>query len=230
MRTKKGCQLRERISFLNKSSWGFPFISRLDIVAAPFRRGHDSLFSLPPVLFSRAFLANPRAIGAVCPSSARLARALAAKVPIPGNNGFVLELGAGTGSVTAALLERGIDRNRLVIVERDKLLAKHLKERFPDVAVINGNAVKLCELCNRFDRKVNCVVSSLPLLSLPPATVAALGETLPKLLGQEGFLVQYTYRLTNAPSPLAPYMDRISSQRVWGNIPPAHVEVFRARI
>ena len=117
----------------------------------------------------------------------------------------------------------------MVIVERDKLLARYLKERFPDVAVINGNAVKLCELCDRFDRKDECVVSSLPLLSLPPATVKALGETLPKILGRNGSLVQYTYRLTNAPSPMVPYMERVSSRRIWGNIPPARVEVFRNR-
>lgn len=181
------------------------------------------------MLFSRALLASPGSVGAVCPSSPRLARALASHVPLNIDNGLVLELGAGTGRVTTALLERGINPETLVIVEQDKLLARHLKNRFLNISVIHGNAIKLCEMCNRYDRHVGCVISSLPLLSLPPATVEALGETLQQLLGRDGLLIQYTYRLNNRPSPLATYLERVSTRTIWGNIPPARVEVFRAR-
>jgi len=221
--------LQEQTESLRKPLFGFSGFFGIDIAINGVRRVNRTLLSSPPILFSRALLANPGAVGAVCPSSLRLARALAGQVAMPNDNELVLELGAGTGMVTEALLARGIDRNRLVVVERDRFLARHLKERFPDVAVIHGNAVKLCQLCNRYGRRVGSVVSSLPLLSLPPATVDDLGKALQQLLGSHGSLVQYTYRFGKGPGPLTAYMERTSTQTIWANIPPARVEVFRAR-
>lgn len=180
------------------------------------------------MLFTRAIIANPRAVGAACPSSSKLARAIADQVRLP-SEGLILELGGGTGAVTAALLRRGVDPSRLVVVEMDKLMARHLKNRFKGVSVIQGNAVKFCQLCNRYGRHVTTVVSSLPLLSLPKGTVEAFGKEVQKMLGDEGVLIQYTYRINKNPSPLAAYMERIATKAVWGNFPPARVEIFRAR-
>lgn len=192
-------------------------------------RAGRRFFSSSPVLFTRAILANPRAVGAACPSSPRLARAIAEQVPLP-CEGLILELGAGTGSVTAALLRRGVPPAQLVVIEMDKLMARHLKSRFTDVAVIQGNAIKFCQLCNRYGRQVTTVVSSLPLLSLPNSVVNAFGLEVQKMLKDEGgVLIQYTYRINKAPSPLADYMERVATKAVWGNFPPARVEIFRAR-
>lgn len=192
-----------------------------------FKAG-KGLFSSSTVLFTRALLSNPRAVGAACPSSSTLARAIADQVKLP-CDGLIVELGAGTGAVTAALLKRGVDPSQLVVVEMDKLMARHLKDRFKGVAVIQGNAVKFCQLCNRYGRHVTTVVSSLPLLSLTASMVDALGQEFQKMLKDEGRLIQYTYRINKASSPLAGYMERIASKAVWGNFPPARVEIFRSR-
>jgi len=187
------------------------------------------ILSLPPFLFARAILANPRAVGAACPSSPKLARAIAEQVKLP-CDGLILELGAGTGVVTAALLRRGVPPSQLVVVERDKRMADHLKKRFKDVAVIHGNAVNFCQLCNRYGRKVSTVVSSLPLLSLPAGTVTAIGRAFKEMLKDHGTLIQYTYRIAKRPSPLAPFLQHTASKRVWANFPPARVELFKARL
>ncbi len=176
-------------------------------------------------MFARALIANPRAVGAACPSSARLAQAIANQVKVP-CEGLIVELGGGTGAVTAALLRRGVNPDQLVVVEQDRLLAYHLKSRFKNVSVIRGNAVKFCQLCNRYDRKVATVVSSLPMLSLSQKTVNALGLEFQKMLAHGGSLIQYTYRINKSLSPLSTYMERISSKAVWGNFPPARVETF----
>lgn len=186
------------------------------------------LLASSPLLFTRALLANPRAVGAACPSSAALARTIADQVQLP-CSGLIVELGGGTGAVTAALLRRGVDPSQLVVVEQDKLLALHLKNRFKGVAVIRGNAVKFCQLCNRYNRQVSTVVSSLPMLSLPPGIVDALGRAFQTMLMDGGLLIQYTYRINKGESPLAAYMKRVSTKTVWGNLPPARVEMFRAR-
>lgn len=186
-------------------------------------------FSLSPFLFARAILDNPRAVGAACPSSHKLARAIAEQVQLP-CDGLIVELGAGTGAVTAALLRRGVSPSQLVVVEKDKRMARHLKKRFKGVVVIHGNAVNFCSLCNRYNRHVSTVVSSLPLLSLPTQTVTALGKELQIMLKDDGTLIQFTYSVAKKPSPLAFFMQQSSSKRIWANFPPARVELFKARL
>lgn len=216
------------------NSFSRPFVLAQKRIGRSLARGRifkagKVFLSSSTVLFTRALLANPRAVGAACPSSSKLAQAIAAQVKLP-CEGLIIELGGGTGAVTAALLQRGVDPSQLVVVEMDKLMARHLKNRFKDVAVIQGNAVKFCQLCNRFNRQVTTVVSSLPLLSLPNGMVEALGKEFQKMLGSdEGMLIQYTYRINKGPSPLSAYMERTASKAVWGNLPPARVEIFRAR-
>lgn len=212
-----------------QSLFGILDIIGLDFALTTMRRASTIFLSSAPVLFSRALLTNPRTVGAACPSSSRLARAIANQVTLPGKDELILELGGGTGMVTRALLRRGVEPGKLVVVEQNKLLARHLKKQFPKVAVIHGNAVKLCQLCNRYKRRIGTVVSSLPLLSLSPATVQALGIELQTMLDRNGSLIQYTYRLNNIPGPLTAFLEFASAETVWGNFPPARVEVFRAR-
>jgi phospholipid N-methyltransferase len=197
-------------------------------VGSKFFKAGKGFFSSSPFLFTRAIIANPRAVGAACPSSSKLARAIAEQVKLP-CEGLIVELGGGTGAVTAALLRRGVSPAQLVVVEKDRLMARHLKNRFKEVAVIQGNAVKFCQLCNRYGRHVSTVVSSLPLLSLPSGTVDAFGKEVQLMLKDEGLLIQYTYRINKGSSPLSDYMERVASKAVWGNFPPARVEIFRAR-
>lgn len=185
-------------------------------------------FSLSPFLFARAILANPRAVGAACPSSHKLARAIAEQVKLP-CDGLIVELGAGTGAVTAALLRRGVPPSQLVVIEKDKRMARHLKNRFKGVVVIHGNAVNFCQLCNRYHRHVSTVVSSLPLLSLPTSTVTALGKALRNMLKDHGTLIQFTYSVANRPSPLADFMQLAASKKIWANFPPARIELFTVR-
>lgn len=185
-------------------------------------------FSRSPFLFARAILTNPRAVGAACPSSHKLSRAIAEQVKLP-CDGLIVELGAGTGVVTAALLRRGVPPSQLVVIEKDKRMARHLKNRFKGVVVIQGNAVNFCRLCNRYNQHISTVVSSLPLLSLPANTVVALGKELRNMLKDHGTLIQFTYSVAKRPSPLASFMQLASSKKIWANFPPARVELFKAR-
>lgn len=82
---------------------------------------------LPIYIFVKELVANPRNIGAACPSSKKLADSIASLVSPP-QDGYVVELGAGTGVVTAALLRRGISPERLIVVEKSKHLANMLKK------------------------------------------------------------------------------------------------------
>ena len=68
------------------------------------------------VHFLRSWIEKPLTTGAVMPSSKVLARTMAAYVD-PKSKGPVVELGPGTGAVTQALVEHGVDPARLVLVE-----------------------------------------------------------------------------------------------------------------
>ncbi|ANB72670.1 hypothetical protein AYM40_10030 [Paraburkholderia phytofirmans OLGA172] len=60
-------------------------------------------------------------------------------VPVKGT-GLVVELGAGTGAVIQALLDHGIQADRLLIIERSAALVTHLRSRFPRLRIIQGDA------------------------------------------------------------------------------------------
>lgn len=177
-------------------------------------------------LFTREILANPRAMGAACPSTPALASRMAARVPLE-RTGLVLELGGGTGAVTAALLKRGVPATRLVVIERSPTLAHHLRQRFPKLRVIQGDASQLEQLLDA-DRglEIGSIVSSLPLRSLHPTVTRAISEQLESLLPPGGLLIQYTYDLRGTPPRLLPQFRLLSSRIVWGNLPPARIEVL----
>lgn len=176
-------------------------------------------------LFTREIWANPRAMGAACPSAPALASGMAARVPLE-RDGLVVELGGGTGAVTAALLKHGVPPWKLVVVERSPTLTHHLRQRFPQLRVIQGDAAQLSHLLGHPRPRLNSVVSSLPLRSLPPATTRAIVQQLETLLEPEGRLVQFTYDLRGTRARLLPGFRRLSSRIDWSNLPPARVETF----
>lgn len=181
------------------------------------------------MLFLASWLKAPHRMGAVMPSGRALARAMAREVDI-GGGGCVIELGGGTGSITRALLERGLPPERLVVVERDSKLAALLRKRFPGVKVVRGDATNLVALLRPLGIDgADAVVSSLPLLSMPKPVRRRIVEEAFAFLGEDGPLVQFTYGMA---SPLAAPELGLAAEvadRVWVNFPPAAVWRFRRR-
>ncbi len=180
-------------------------------------------------LFAREIIANPRAIGAACPSSRYLGYAMARPV-IEHEQGLVLELGAGTGSITAALLKHGVAPQRLIVLERSKSMADYLRQRFPQLRIIEGDAAQLKTLLGSQGKKVNAVVSSLPLRSLPSPLVRTILRQIEEILGDSGLMVQFTYDLRGTSCrEQDQFFIRTESTIVWQNFPPARVDSFRPR-
>jgi len=107
--------------------------------------------------FLRGFLKDPRGVSAPTPSSPALAAAMAEKVD-PLRPGLVVELGAGTGVVTEALLARGISAERLLVIEYGAYFVDLLRKRFAEVTVIQGDAFAF-ERYLPPDARVSAVVS-----------------------------------------------------------------------
>ena len=91
----------------------------------------------------------------------------------PDRGGPVVELGAGTGPVTQALIEAGCPVDQIVVVERDAELCGSLERRFSGLQVLHGNALELGEiLASARISSVRVVLSGLPMRVVPPQAAA----------------------------------------------------------
>src|SRR4051794_6382752 len=179
------------------------------------------------VRFFRSWMEKPLAIGAVTPSGKALARTMAAFVD-PKVPGPIVELGPGTGPVTEALVARGIDPARLVLVEFDPTFCRLLRGRYPTATVIQGDAYGLRQLLEvLLKAPAAAVVSGLPLFTKPMRVRLRLLHEAFRLMLPGAPFVQFTYA---AYSPIPKKVDRMTSEaseRIWNNIPPARVWIYR---
>ena len=181
----------------------------------------------PYSLFLKETLSSPRTIGAVCPSSSYLAKSMAREVDIT-KDGFVIELGGGTGKITEALLKHGVSPSKLITIERSAELAAYLREKFPDIYVIEGDAGQLVKLLsgNKGVKKINSIVSGLPFKSLPQKIVVAIKQQIQTLLQDGGKFIQFTYDLGLSSLACDAAFSMESSKIEWRNLPPARVNTM----
>src|ERR1700749_4849396 len=122
------------------------------------------------VRFLRSWIEKPLHVGAVMPSGRLLARTMAQFVDVH-SEGPVVELGPGTGAITNALIEHGVDQKRLVLVEYNPGFCALLRERYPQAQVVRGDPYRLREpLWDALKSPASAVVSGLPLVTKPMLT------------------------------------------------------------
>lgn len=180
--------------------------------------------------FIRSWIENPRGVGAVSPSGPALARAMASYVDVA-SDAPVVELGPGTGPVTQALLEHGVAPSRLLLVEYESAFCDLLRQRYPGVTVVQGDAYGLKKtLDGKLSGPVAAVVSSLPLLNRPEPDRLQLLDQAFEMMTPGGVFIQFTYGLFS-PMPLKRHPERSAyaaeAAPVWLNIPPARVWRYR---
>jgi phosphatidylethanolamine/phosphatidyl-N-methylethanolamine N-methyltransferase len=175
--------------------------------------------------FLKALVHNPREIGALFPSSPFLAKEMAGHA-IKNREGVVVELGAGTGVVTKALLQSGVRADNIIVIESSSDMVKKLRRRFPTIQIIEGNAADLLTLLAFEKREVHTVISSLPLRSLRKSTTKSILQQINTLLSKEGRYIQFTYSFYEDQFFSLANFQRIISKRIWMNLPPARVEVW----
>jgi phosphatidylethanolamine/phosphatidyl-N-methylethanolamine N-methyltransferase len=172
--------------------------------------------------FLSGLVRNPRAVSAPTPSSAVLSDAIAAQVD-PSIPGLVVELGPGTGVVTAALLRRGIAPERILAIEYDPGFAELLRARFAGIQVICGDAFNF----ERYlpEGKIAAIVSGLPLLLCDMRKRRKLLKSAMARQGNDKRFVQLSYSWL---PPIAAPEVALKKTLVWQNLPPAHVWTYQA--
>jgi phosphatidylethanolamine/phosphatidyl-N-methylethanolamine N-methyltransferase len=182
--------------------------------------------------FSGEFIANPKPVGSLVPSSRALSRCMAGFIPVT-PEGYVVELGAGTGAITSALLKHGIPPERLIAVDCSLTMVRHLRERYPHLKVLMGSAARLKRLLAEHidleNESVRYIVSGLPLRSLPKPEVTKIAQEVARVLEPGGRFIQFTYDLRHRPHPALADFEHVDSAVVWFNFPPARVNVYLRR-
>ncbi|MGC1550839.1 MAG: methyltransferase domain-containing protein [Rhodanobacter sp.] len=183
------------------------------------------------VAFFKQWLKNPLRMASVVPSGRQLAQMMVAAMPQDARH--VVELGAGTGAITEALLRHGVAPTQLLAIEMNATLHDLLLRRFPETHVLCADARHLSELVERSGAfasgRADVVLSSLGLLAMPAELQREILAAAFAVLRPGGVFVQYTYGMRS------PLDDGVREQlglrctrfgQAWRNLPPARVFVY----
>jgi phosphatidylethanolamine/phosphatidyl-N-methylethanolamine N-methyltransferase len=179
------------------------------------------------VRFIRSWIERPLSTGAVTPSGKLLARTMARYVD-PNSSGPVVELGPGTGPVTEALVKAGVAPSRLVLVEFNPTFCRLLRARYPEATLVQGDAYSMRRLLETLLlQPAAAVVSGLPLMTKPiKMRLRLLRDAFDLMLPSAPF-VQFTYSVASPVPTRLKGVTAEASERIWMNLPPARVWVYR---
>ncbi|MGO4717392.1 class I SAM-dependent methyltransferase [Bradyrhizobium sp. 2TAF24] len=174
--------------------------------------------------FLKAWLGAPLRTASVTPSSRHLAALITREVGP--RTGPVLELGPGTGVFTSALMMRGVAERDITLVEACDDFIPHLRARFPGARVLHMDARGVGDALRGDAQPLGAVISGLPLLSMPPWTVAAILRACFTRLRPGGAFYQFTYTTRCPVHPVLLRRVGLTAEKVGTtlrNIPPASV-------
>lgn len=140
--------------------------------------------------FFRSWLQDPFNVASVVPSSRWLARLMATDL---GPGARVVELGAGTGTLTEAILARGVRPADLYLVEQCPPFVEILRSRFPQSTVLRADAADLSRHVTELVGAVDYIVSGLPILWFAKDKKTRILAEAFSLLRPEGRFHQFTY-------------------------------------
>lgn len=180
------------------------------------------------IRFFKGWQRDKLGVGALLPTSSVTARRMA-DVINPSSGLPVLELGAGTGVITRAILERGIRPSDLVSIEYAPHFCDMLRDRFPDVDVREGDVFALDGvLADRRGQVFDCVVSAVPMLSFPLDQRVALMKSLLSRVPPGRPVVQITHGPRSPLPPLPSVYTIAHFDFVVRNLPPAQLWLYRS--
>lgn len=177
------------------------------------------------VNFLKQYLRNPRSIGAIAPSSPALARAMVDAANLAAAQ-VIVEFGPGTGVFTEELVARRRPGTRIIAIELNPDFFRQLQLRFAgvaDVDLVAGSAVDVAAIVQALGiDQVDCVMSGLPLSSLPAPVSDAIVAATAQLLGHHGHFVLFQYSRYRRVM-IERHFAWIKTRRVLANLPPAYV-------
>ena len=183
------------------------------------------------LLFFYNFVRHPKSTGAVFPSSRRLAEKMIDGAGLETATSMV-ELGPGTGAFTGAIAERLEDPGIYLGIELREKFAAIVKDKFPQLLVVNDSAEKIVENLRKIDReKAEAIISGLPWAAFDADLQKRIMKSVTAALAPGGKFSTFTY-LHACQLPAGKrfrallddnFSDVQTSKTVWLNLPPAFV-------
>lgn len=178
--------------------------------------------------FLKVWFAAPKTVGAILPTSATSARKMVTLID-HSSSLPVLEIGPGTGAITRQILSSGTRPDNLVTLEVDPTFVRTLRERFPGIKIVQGDAFDLHSTFSRHGPvKFDTIISAMPLVTHPvKKRVVFLRQALSLLpMGRPLVIISYS-RSPPIPAGLGGYsVERLAT--VFRNIPPSHLWLYRS--
>ena len=177
------------------------------------------------------FLRHPGKVGAVWPSSKRLARAMMDSIDWSEAK-TVLEYGPGTGIFTEHILQSKKPETRFLAIELNPQLASVLKEKVQGVEIVVDSVANVVTICKERDiEQVDGIICGLPWASFPESLQREILDAMFLVLKPGGQFATFAYRqgvwLPAGRRFRQMLDDRFSkvekSKTVWRNMPPAFV-------
>lgn len=177
--------------------------------------------------FLRGWVKEPKSVGSITPTSKLAARLMASFIPLDSDLP-VLELGPGTGPITRAILEKGIDPEKLVSVEYSSEFCKHLQKAFPGVKFVQGDAFDLENtLVDYQGQQFRAILSGLPLLNFPTDKRSQYVEEGLKWLPKGAPFIQLCYGPKPPVKAKPGHFTVEPTKWVLSNVPPARFWIYR---
>jgi len=133
----------------------------------------------------------------------------------------VVELGAGTGAITAELLRQRGSACRCLIIERDAEFCQRLRERFPTAEIVQADACDLDLLLReRHVERVDHILCCLTLPWFSPDNRHKVLDASRRSLAPAGSFRQMTYMPWVHYATYHRYFEDVRFRWVLLNIPP----------
>jgi len=187
------------------------------------------------IRFVRMFLAEPRTVGAIAPSSSMLAREIVRQAGVARSR-TIIELGGGTGVFTRKIIEAAHPEAMILSIEINPTFAEILASRFSRVHVIADSAERANDYLRAAGRiSADCVVSGLPWAAFDSDLQTRLLTSIGKILADGGTFATFAYLHASWLPAARSLRDRLyatfssvqTTRVIWRNLPPAFV--YRCR-
>lgn len=177
------------------------------------------------IKFFIEYLKSPRTVGAVAPSSEKLAEKMVCDLDFK-NAQCIVEYGPGTGVFTDKLIKSKQPDTLLILLEHNKGFCQQLEDRYhgnDNIIILNDSAENVDKYLEKYNiKKVDYVVSGLPFASLPKSVSNVILKKTKTILKKDGFFITFQYTLLRKEF-ISRYFKDIELQRVLLNVPPAYV-------
>ncbi|HEY5562370.1 MAG TPA: SAM-dependent methyltransferase [Clostridiaceae bacterium] len=171
------------------------------------------------------YFKSPRTVGAVAPSSEKLAQKMVQDIDFNSAK-CIVEYGPGTGVFTEVLIKKRREGTLLLLVEYNKVFYNGLVNKYGDlndVLIINDSAENIDKHLKKYNIKVvDYIVSGLPFASLPKNVSGKILKTSGQMLKRKGVFITFQYTLFKKEY-IRSYFKNVEYDRVFLNFPPAYV-------